>query len=152
MKYDRCVKEQLVPLGWRHDADRAVLRVRGCEQGVITGLDHVQLALPAGGEEEARAFYGTLLGLPEVEKPEPLRSRGGVWFAGPGFGLHLGVETPFAPAKKAHPAFRVAGLEALSERLDGAEVEVVWDTALPSVRRFYAADPFGNRLEFLDDS
>ena len=116
---------------------------------MISALDHVQLALPAGGEEEARAFYGDLLELPEVEKPEPLKSRGGVWFAGPDFGLHLGVETPFVPAKKAHPAFRVERLEVLAERLNGAGVEVVWDTALPEVRRFYAADPFGNRLEFL---
>ncbi len=116
---------------------------------MILALDHVQLALPTGGEEAARAFYGTLLELPEVEKPEPLKSRGGVWFSGPDFGLHLGVETPFAPAKKAHPAFRVEDLEALCNRLNGADVEVVWDTALPDVRRFYVADPFGNRLEFL---
>lgn len=117
---------------------------------MITGLDHVQLALPADGEGVARAFYGTLLGLAEVEKPEPLRARGGVWFAGPGFGLHLGVETPFKPAKKAHPAFRVEGLEALAKRLNEAGVEVVWDTALPDVKRFYVYDPCGNRLEFLE--
>ena len=116
---------------------------------MISALDHVQLALPAGGEEEARAFYGGLLELPEVEKPELLKSCGGVWFSGTGFGLHLGVETPFAPAKKAHSAFRVERLEVLAERLNEAGVGVVWDTALPEVRRFYAADPFGNRLEFL---
>lgn len=116
---------------------------------MISGLDHVQLALPAGGEEAARAFYSDLLGLGEVEKPEPLKSRGGVWFAGPDFGLHLGVETPFAPAKKAHPAFRVEGPETLASRFEVAGVEVLWDTALPEVRRFYASDPFGNRLEFL---
>ena len=116
---------------------------------MITGLDHVQLAMPAGGEEEARVFYGTLLGLAEVEKPESLRSRGGVWFDLPDSGLHLGVETPFAPAKKAHPAFWVRGLEVLCIRLEKAGAEVVWDTALPGVRRFYAHDPFGNRLEFL---
>ena len=117
---------------------------------MITGLDHVQIAIPAGREAEARAFYGELLGLAELEKPEPLRSRGGVWFSGPDFGLHLGVETPFAPAKKAHPAFQVKGLEAFYTRLKEAEVEVLWDTALPNVRRFYVHDPFGNRLEFLE--
>lgn len=117
---------------------------------MITRLDHIQLALPAGGEGKARAFYGTLLGFAEAEKPEPLRVRGGVWFAGPGFGLHLGVETPFTPAQKAHPAFRVEALEALYDRLKEAGTEMVWDTALPNVKRFYAYDPFGNRLEFLE--
>lgn len=117
---------------------------------MITGLDHVQVAMPAGKEGEARAFYGDLLGLQEVSKPEPLRARGGCWFVGAGFGLHLGVDTPFLAAKKAHPAFQVDDLKALASRLREAGVEVHFDTALPGVERFYARDPFGNRLEFLN--
>ena len=109
-------------------------------------LDHVQLAAPPGCEPEARRFYGGLLGLEEVAKPGPLAGRGGVWFALGDQGLHIGVEDPFVPARKAHPAFRVDDLDGLAERLG----DVTWDDALPGVRRFYAEDPFGNRLEFLD--
>ncbi len=115
----------------------------------ITGLDHLQLAMPAGEEAQARMFYGALLGLTELEKPPELASRGGVWFALGHQALHLGVDTPFKPARKAHPAFSVPGLSALKERLEAAHVSTVEDTALPHVRRFYAADPFGNRLEFV---
>jgi catechol 2,3-dioxygenase-like lactoylglutathione lyase family enzyme len=110
-------------------------------------IDHVQLAAPRGCEEEARRFFGEVLGLAELEKPEPLRSRGGVWFAlDGGQQLHVGVEAEFAPARKAHPAFAVADLDALAERLDG----VRWDDELAGVRRFYADDPWGNRLEFCE--
>jgi catechol 2,3-dioxygenase-like lactoylglutathione lyase family enzyme len=115
---------------------------------VISGLDHVQLACPPGGEDEARAFYGGLLGLPEIEKPEPLRARGGVWFECGAHQLHLGVEEDFRPARKAHPALReasVADLRALAERLGDGR----WDEDLPGVERFYVDDPFGNRLEVL---
>ena len=115
---------------------------------VVEGLDHVQLACPRGSEDEARRFYGDLLGLREIDKPAPLRARGGVWFECGSQQLHLGVEEPFAPARKAHPALlvgSVAELEALAERL-GA---VRWDEDLPGYRRFYAEDPFGNRLELL---
>jgi catechol 2,3-dioxygenase-like lactoylglutathione lyase family enzyme len=115
---------------------------------VIEGLDHVQLACPRGGEDEARRFSGDLLGLREIEKPEPLRSRGGVWFECGPQQLHLGVEDPFAPARKAHPALRVespAALKELAERLG----EVRWDEDLPGFKRFYVDDPFGNRIELL---
>jgi catechol 2,3-dioxygenase-like lactoylglutathione lyase family enzyme len=115
---------------------------------VLEGLDHVQLACPPGGEDEARRFYGDLLGLREIEKPEPLRSRGGVWFECGAQQLHLGVEEPFQPARKAHPALRVespAALDDLAERLG----EVRWDDDLPGFKRFYVADPFGNRIELL---
>lgn len=115
----------------------------------ITGLDHLQLAMPAGEEAQARTFYGDLLGLTELEKPPELASRGGVWFALGHQALHLGVDTPFTPARKAHPAFSVANLGALRERLEAAHVSTVEDTALPHVRRFYAPDPCGNRLEFV---
>ena len=108
-------------------------------------LDHVQVAAPPGCEEAARAFYGGLLGLAEVEKPEALRSRGGVWFEQ----LHVGVEEDFSPARKAHPALRVDDLDALAERLAAAGARVQWDESLPGVRRFYTADPWGNRIELL---
>ena len=116
-------------------------------------LDHVQLASPPGGEATARRFYGELLGLAELEKPTPLRARGGVWFAlADGRQLHVGVEDRFVPAAKAHPALAAADartLRTLADRLTGAGVRVDWDTALPDVVRFYTADPFGNRLELL---
>jgi catechol 2,3-dioxygenase-like lactoylglutathione lyase family enzyme len=116
---------------------------------VVEGLDHVQLACPPGGEEEARRFYGDLLGLSEIEKPGPLRSRGGVWFAcGRSQQLHLGVEEPFAPARKAHPALLVESVPAL-EHLARRLPSVSWDEDLAGYRRFYTDDPFGNRLELL---
>lgn len=101
----------------------------------MISLDHVQIAAPAGCEAAARRFYGELLGLRELDKPEPLRARGGAWFElGDGRGLHVGVEQQFAPARKAHPAFAVAGegaLDELAERLAAAGSPVVWDEALP---------------------
>lgn len=115
----------------------------------ILGLDHVQLAMPAGGEAQARAFYGGLLGMRELAKPEQLAARGGCWFEAPGAQLHLGVEAGFAPARKAHPALRVDDLEALRATLAAAGVPLTADDTLPHVRRFYAADPFGNRIEFI---
>ena len=117
-------------------------------------LDHVQLAAPPGCEEQARAFYGGLLGLPEVEKPEPMRASGGAWFALGDRQLHVGVEDPFAPATKAHPGLSVgeAELDALAARLEAAGAPVTWDVRLPGVRRFYTADPFGNRIELLGGS
>ena len=118
----------------------------------IVGLDHVQLAMPAGREADARAFYSGVLGLAEVEKPEPLRSRGGCWFGGDGVAVHLGIEARFAPARKAHPAFLVADLDAAAARLAAAGAPVVPDVALPGVRRLYTADPFDNRIELIQDS
>jgi catechol 2,3-dioxygenase-like lactoylglutathione lyase family enzyme len=113
----------------------------------MTQLDHVQLAMPAGGEEAARGFYGGLLGLAEQPKPVPLRATGGVWFAP---GVHLGVERPFAPARKAHPCLRVAGLDAYAERLQAAGHDIEWDERWPGRRRFHTHDPFGNRLELVE--
>src|SRR3954462_4667691 len=107
----------------------------------IVGLDHVQVAAPPGCEGDARRFYGGLLGLEELAKPEPLAARGGAWFAlgARGHQLHVGVEEDFAPARKAHPALVVAdgSLEALAERLVEAGCEVRWDDALAGVARFY---------------
>jgi catechol 2,3-dioxygenase-like lactoylglutathione lyase family enzyme len=121
----------------------------------IDGLDHVQVAAPPGCEAEARRFYGELLGLAEVAKPEALAGRGGAWFACGSQQLHVGVAADFAAALKAHPGLRVsdvAELERLAERLAFAGVDVRWDDELPDVRRFYADDPWGNRLELLATS
>jgi catechol 2,3-dioxygenase-like lactoylglutathione lyase family enzyme len=120
----------------------------------ITGLHHVQVAAPLGCEPEARRFYGELLGLPEIEKPPPLAPRGGCWFSLGAGELHVGVEDPFAPARKAHPALAVgsrATLEELAVRLRDAGVEVEWaDPAeIPGQERFHTADPWGNRIELL---
>ncbi|MDQ6745069.1 MAG: glyoxalase [Actinomycetota bacterium] len=117
----------------------------------VIGIDHVQIAAPAGCEPDARRFFSELLGLSEVEKPEPLRQRGGVWFTLGPQQLHIGVDETFVPAHKAHPALRVLPdqLDALATRLGAAGAKVVWDDALPGVRRFYSEDPWGNRLEFV---
>lgn len=115
----------------------------------ITKIDHVQVAAPKGSEEAARRFYGGILGMKELEKPEPLQARGGAWFEFPGFQLHVGVEEPFEPAKKAHPAFVVEGFDELKAHLLENDVAVKDDTSIPGSTRFFAADPFGNRLEFL---
>jgi catechol 2,3-dioxygenase-like lactoylglutathione lyase family enzyme len=114
------------------------------------GLDHVQLAAPEGCEEEARRFFHHLLGMPEVPKPELLRKRGGVWFQCGPQTIHIGVETPFSPAKKAHPAFLIQHLDALQARLAQAGVEVRVSEEIPGVKRFFVDDPFGNRLEFME--
>jgi catechol 2,3-dioxygenase-like lactoylglutathione lyase family enzyme len=123
------------------------------EEDALPVLDHVQVAAPAGCEAQARGFYGELLGLPELEKPDALRGRGGVWLAlASGAQLHVGVAEPFAPALKAHPALRVGTvdhLETLGRRLAAAGAPVVWDSRLPGVRRFFTSDPWGNRLELL---
>jgi catechol 2,3-dioxygenase-like lactoylglutathione lyase family enzyme len=115
----------------------------------IIGLDHVQVAAPVGSEAEAREFYGGTLGLAELEKPEALRGRGGVWFACGAHQLHVGVTGSFSPATKAHPAIRVdlADLGPIAERLVAAGSSVQWDEAIPGIRRFYVSDPWGNRIE-----
>ena len=112
-------------------------------------LHHVQLAMPPGGEEDARRFYQGLLGLTEVEKPPVLRARGGAWFRGRSLEVHLGVEQEFRAARKAHPGLVTNNLEELAGSLTNGGVEVLWDGDFPGFRRFYAHDPFGNRLEFL---
>ena len=116
----------------------------------ITGIDHVQLAMPAGREDEARRFYGEVLGLPEQPKPPNLAKRGGCWFGGDAAVVHLGVEQDFRPARKAHPALLVEDLPGLVRRLGEAGIEVVEDEPLPGYDRVYVADPFGNRIELLE--
>jgi catechol 2,3-dioxygenase-like lactoylglutathione lyase family enzyme len=118
----------------------------------ILGIDHVQLAAPAGCEEAARDFYGRLLGLSEIDKPASLQGRGGVWFACGAQQLHVGVQEPHHPAEKAHPALSVApgDLDALATRLRDAGSKVDWERSLHPLRRFYTSDPWGNRIELLE--
>jgi catechol 2,3-dioxygenase-like lactoylglutathione lyase family enzyme len=116
---------------------------------VITGFDHVQLAMPRGREDSARSFYAALLGMTELPKPPALAPRGGCWFASGAAVLHLGVEEPFAPARKAHPALLVDDLDALAAALSAAGHALARaDGEIPGVRRFHTRDPFGNRVEF----
>ncbi|MFB5189833.1 VOC family protein [Alicyclobacillus fastidiosus] len=114
------------------------------------GLDHVQLAAPHGCEDEARAFFGGVLGMEEIEKPERLQRNGGVWFRCGSHQIHIGVDRNFAPAKKAHPAIHVRNLRGLKERIRERGIPVRDDELLPGADRFYVDDPFGNRLEFLE--
>ncbi|WP_059170322.1 VOC family protein [Bacillus sp. FJAT-27445] len=113
-------------------------------------LDHVQVAAPRGCEAKACAFYTDVLGFTEVEKPPALKKRGGAWFRSGSIQIHIGVEEPFIPAKKAHPAFEVENIEGLKAHLQKNGVEVIEDDNLPGANRFYTFDPFGNRLEFLE--
>jgi catechol 2,3-dioxygenase-like lactoylglutathione lyase family enzyme len=113
----------------------------------VLGLHHVQLAAPPGCEEDARRFFGELLGLEELPKPESLAGRGGVWFRAGAQELHVGVERDFSPARKAHPAFAVADVDALRSRLEAAGVATEDAPGIPGLARFYVADPWGNRLE-----
>lgn len=117
---------------------------------VFTRLHHVQLAIPSGSDDRCRAFWSVVLGLTELSKPAALAARGGCWFGGGGVEVHLGVEPDFAPARKAHPGILVSGLRGLADRLTAAGIEVRWDDNFPGHARFYADDPFGNRLEFLE--
>lgn len=119
---------------------------------LITGIDHLQIAAPKGCEAEARRFFGGLLGLEEIDKPEGLRTRGGCWFRLASGQLHIGVEEDFRPARKAHPAFAVQNVEALYDTLVAAGITCIRDEAVPGVRRFYADDPWGNRLEFTEST
>lgn len=116
----------------------------------FTALHHVQLAIPGGGEDLCRAFWGGVLGMDELEKPPILAARGGCWFRGGGVEVHLGVEQDFSPARKAHPGVLVRDLPALERALEAAGVAVTWDPEFPGHDRFYSVDPFGNRLEFLE--
>jgi len=116
---------------------------------MIKDIDHIQIAMPAGEEDRARDFYGRILGLAEVEKPEHLRKRGGVWFSLGARQFHLGVQRDFVPAKKAHPAFLVQDVEQVRRILEANGYTVTGDEPLKGYDRIYAIDPFGNRLEFL---
>jgi len=115
----------------------------------VEHIDHVQLAMPAGEEERAAAFYDGLLGIPRVAKPPELAVRGGCWFERTGLRVHLGVEDDFRPARKAHPALAVSGLEELCELLETAGHPVRRTEDVPGTPQWYVDDPFGNRIELL---
>lgn len=120
---------------------------------MVLGLDHVQLAMPERHEQTARNYYADVLGLRELQKPATLAGRGGAWFELPdGHQLHLGVEEPFRPNRKAHPAFVTGSLDGMAERLGEEGYPVRWDDELAPRRRFYSEDPFGNRIEFMEPS
>jgi catechol 2,3-dioxygenase-like lactoylglutathione lyase family enzyme len=113
-------------------------------------LDHIQLAIPPGGEEAARSFWVAFLGMREVEKPIALRGRGGLWLRAGAVELHLGIERDFAPARKAHPCFAIGDLAGTAATLEQAGHQVKWDDAIAGRQRFFSACPFGNRLEFME--
>ncbi len=117
----------------------------------FSAIDHVQLAMPAGGEQQARAFYGVLLGMKEVPKPPELAKRGGCWFECGPVQIHLGVETDFRPAQKAHPALRCFDYNGLVAKLRAAGIEATDDERIPGVRRCHIGDPFGNRIELISE-
>lgn len=117
---------------------------------VVPSIHHVQIAMPKDGEEEARRFYAEILGLIEQEKPDSLKAHGGVWFRSDNLELHLGVDSAFAPATKAHTAFQVSDIDQIRERVARASFAIVEDDLLPGYRRFYTNDPFGNRVEILE--
>jgi len=114
------------------------------------GIDHVQLAAPVGCEELARRFYHVIMGLEEMDKPESLKARGGVWFRCGNGQIHIGIELDFRPARKAHPAIYVRNIDKLKERLTTYGVSFKEDELLPGAKRFYVDDPFGNRIEVLE--
>ena len=116
----------------------------------IVAIDHVQLAMPVGKEEKARAFYNGLLGLAEVTKPAELVQRGAAWFEAGSVKLHPNAEREFVPARKAHPAFLVEGLGRLVEALERRGHSITRDVPLEGYDRVYVTDVFGNRIEFLE--
>ncbi len=116
----------------------------------LLAVDHVQIAAPPGSEDRARMFYGELLSLTETPKPAALAARGGCWFSNGSVELHVGIESDFHAAQKAHPAFVTAELAALRSRLEHAGVEVIEGETIAGRARFHAFDPWGNRLEFIE--
>ena len=121
----------------------------GDPEFVFGPVHHVQLAIPPGSEAACRQFWGELLGMRELEKPAMLALRGGCWFRSGALEVHLGVEADFRAARKAHPGILVSDLRALAGRFQAAGIDIALDADLPGHQRFYAHDPFGNRLEFL---
>ena len=116
----------------------------------VRRLDHVLLAMPAGREADARKFYQGILGIPEVQKPAELATRGGCWFEAGELKVHLGVEKNFAPARKAHPAFIVDDLAGLSAVLTDAGYAIAFDRPLEGYDRIFVDDPLGNRIELME--
>src|SRR5581483_10160479 len=123
--------------------------MRNMSSTPFTAIDHVQLAAPRGSEEEARRFYGSLLGMQEIAKPAMLATRGGVWFSSGEVQLHIGIEEDFRPARKAHPALRCRDYDGLLLSLRCAGVVVNEADDIPGIRRAHIFDPFGNRIELV---
>ncbi len=117
---------------------------------LFKGIDHIQIAAPPGSEEQARAFYGMLLGMQEIEKPENLKARGGCWFQCGAQEVHIGIQPDFVPAKKAHPGFTVDSLIVLKRQLEDAGYLISEEPPIAGRARFFTHDPFGNRIEFLE--
>ncbi len=119
-------------------------------KAVFKGIDHIQLAASPGSEEKARMFYGKLLGMKEIQKPEDLKARGGCWFQCGAQEVHIGIQLDFTPAKKAHPGFTVDNLSVLRNQLVDAEYLISEEPPISGRARFFTHDPFGNRIEFLE--
>jgi len=117
----------------------------------ILSIDHIQIAMPPGEEAKARAFYVNVLGFTEIPTPPERAKRGGAWFESGTTQLHLGVEPDFRPARKAHPAFVVEGLDTLLAKIqaEGFEVDAS-QPALDGYKRAHVFDPFGNRIELME--
>lgn len=109
-------------------------------------IDHVQLAIPVGAEDEARSFYVGVLGFTEVRKPAVMAARGGAWFEAGDVRIHVGAEEPFVAARKAHPALT---MDNLAEFVDASGLEATWNDEIVGVVRCHVFDPFGNRLELV---
>ena len=116
----------------------------------VLGVDHVQIAMPKGSEDRARGFYGEVLGMKEIPKPQALAGRGGCWFAAGAAQVHLGAEEDFRPAKKAHPALLVEGLDEILAKCRAAGLPSKPDAEIDGRRRVHVFDPFGNRLELME--
>jgi catechol 2,3-dioxygenase-like lactoylglutathione lyase family enzyme len=116
----------------------------------IRKIHHVQIAAPPGSEEQARTFFAGILGLKEIPKPANLATRGGAWFSGGDLEIHVGIDHDFKPARKAHVALQTDDLDGLRHHLQQHHIDIWEDEPLPGYRRFYAADPFGNRMEFVE--
>ena len=125
----------------------SIIQVSTAQVPIWVGIDHVQLAMPVGGEPDAREFYVGVLGLVEVPKPPVMAARGGCWFEASGVRVHLGVETDFRPARKAHPALVIRGLTAF---VAARQLSAKWSDEVPGTVRCHIDDPFGNRIELIE--
>jgi catechol 2,3-dioxygenase-like lactoylglutathione lyase family enzyme len=116
----------------------------------VLHIDHVQIAIPIASEDRARAFYSAILGFTEIAKPPQMAERKSIWFVAGAVNLHLGIEPDFTPAKRAHPAFVVEGLDAILAACERAGISSKSDTSFNGFRRVHVFDPFGNRLELME--
>ena len=115
----------------------------------FSGFHHINITIPVGGEDLSRNFWGAILGMVEIEKPPLLATRAGCWFRAGAVEIHLSADINFLPEEKAHPGILIANLRKFAEHLESHQVALRWDEEFPAFQRFYATDPFGNRLEFM---